>query len=296
MGNDPANQIDPSGLLSYGAGSGTASFFARQSSGESGEVMYNANNDMGRILGPRFYSGFDVNLNASGGSGTSESAQEEPTRVYNNQTGNEVGEIKDNTPNIATVVDMEPSKEAEAKALIEKLNGMSEEARNALSSLIKGLVKNYDLASFENWYNNSSQTVIAKTAFDFNLPNGKIEYNGKLTTAFAEVSNNLLLTRNQISVGKIPNGTDFDVQHSPNSYRLGDESNKVWGIGIHLHPVGSDTRVSIPGIGPIGTFKGGFNDGDRTNTDHKLYRSITIDALNIYLYNRNGPVITIPRR
>lgn len=306
MANDPANNIDPTGMIAKGIVAGQ-SLNNLQSQHNVGGVSVDlvkfeydmqSENDAIRLK-KELEAAYYAYRNAVASTGN-------PT-IYYTSDGNYSGNIPDGSQNVAI---FNPGFDKAGTYIVNNYKYFTEHGfkPQTISAYANKMALVYDIPAFSKFYDENSTKVEAKTLMGSSISDG-VDYKYILNDGteyslkhlYAEVSANLIFRDNVITVGNVT-GTNYNVQNSPNSYQLAGEPGKINDIGIHLHPFDeSGTIISyIPtqfghmSGGPGGPIGAGANNDDRPRSQSNK-RSVTVDKRNIYLYN-NSSIITIPRK
>ncbi len=121
MGNSPSNMVDPDGMQ------------ARWTPSEAPNEPAPLTGDGELPDGAYAISQDNVENNSAADPGQGD----DDTHVYNNETGNLLGTIKDDHPGVASVIPVDPSREGEVTQSIDAINAKTQEAINNAGDFVR---------------------------------------------------------------------------------------------------------------------------------------------------------------
>jgi RHS repeat-associated protein len=221
------------------------------------------------------------------------------TTIFYGYQGNRIFAVNDNGANRTVVLD-EKKEDAFYNSYYQNFALVPDDKRNlsAMSKTLSAFGTSYDVAAFENFYDQNGSSVPATNVAGTPTESmTDIKINGKPTKLYAEVMGNLVMKNGVVTVGNGKSTTGDLVSSDPD--KLPSETGKVG--NIHTHPVAANATLQYKtssGSGG-GSFRAGPSPDDRQvagrNSDG--VRNVVVDQKNVYLINRwSGETVTIPKR
>lgn len=300
MANDPANNIDPTGMAAIGANGGTggASFDNKMVMGGNplvqDQFVWSSSLDEGTLEGAERS---EARLEGSGGSASLSSednpgqgTQDDPTVVYTSQ-GVQVANIHDGSPNVLILNENNDGIGMGLSSLVDKYLGMGGSASD-FTKVISQLGVTYDIKGMENFFDKYGESE-SVTKFANSVPVGPwygATLDGMPISIHSEMIAHLVSSDGKfVTVGSQVAPPSHDAFRSDPG-KIPDEPN-VKGI-VHTHDIPKDGKIEY--WVKFGNAR--FHDGsaypvtdrpspmDHSTAPRNGYRDAVVSPTHIYLY------------